>query len=165
MLSASDSEGLALGMQADALVEQSTQGAAFEEMLKVVTHAMAKLNLDWPTEQKMLVCSKPDAYFLMSCREQPPCHLLPLFPDLHTEVLRLQKNLYSARVHTNATSTYSMVVGICEQGYLTPCVASLKSALPTRSCRVTSNLVGKAYAAAGQDCGEGLAQEVVSGHC
>lgn len=46
MLSASDSEGLSLGMQ----VEQFTHRAAFEEMLEVVTRAMAKLNLDWPTE-------------------------------------------------------------------------------------------------------------------
>lgn len=86
----------------------------------------------------MFVCSKLDAYFLTSFKEQPPCHLLPLSPDLHTEVSRLQKNPYSARVHTNATSTYSMVVGMCKQGYLSPCAASLKSAWPTKSCRVTS---------------------------
>lgn len=91
---------------------------------------------------------------------QTPCRHLPFFPYFHTEVLRSWKNPYSALVDTQASSTYSMIVGMCEQGhgampkmagmavgYLSPSSVSSrrKPTLPTKPCRVTS-----AYATAGQ---------------
>lgn len=39
---------------------------SFEELVKRVTHALAKLNLDWPNEQEMIVHSKIDDHFLTS---------------------------------------------------------------------------------------------------
>lgn len=44
---------------------------AYEELLEVVTHAVAKLNIDWPSEkQEALQKSKLDERFLLS-RAQP----------------------------------------------------------------------------------------------
>lgn len=90
---------------------------------------------------------------------QTPCLHLPFFPYLHTEVLRSWKNPYSALVDTQRSSTYSMVVGTCEQGYgPMPKMAGMvvgspssvsswrKPALPTKPCRVTSAYVTEGQA-------------------
>lgn len=46
MLSASDTEGLDIEKQAGASAEQLPQSAAFEELLEVVTRAVAKLKIN-----------------------------------------------------------------------------------------------------------------------
>lgn len=66
---------------------------------------------------RAVVHSNLDDHFLTSCREQPPCLHLLFLPDLHTEVSRIWKNLYSAHVHTHTSLTYSTVAGMHEQGY------------------------------------------------
>lgn len=110
--------------------------------------------------------SSVPSMIISSARVKPPSHHLQFFPDLHIEVLRAFKNPYSAHVHTQATSTCSTMVGMRKYGYeampkvkemfagyLSPSSASSwrKPALPTKPCRVRSNLVGKAYVAASQD--------------
>lgn len=76
--------------------------------------------------------------------------------------------MYSACVHNPTTLNYLTIVGFNEHGYklmprveetlagyLSPAsVSSLKSpALPSRPCRITSSLIGKAYEAACQTGG------------
>lgn len=47
---------------------------AYEELMEVITHAVAQLNIDWPAERQE-VCQK----------SKPPCRgLLFFFPNLHT---------------------------------------------------------------------------------
>ncbi|KAL0148085.1 hypothetical protein M9458_056625, partial [Cirrhinus mrigala] len=125
-------------------VESSPQ---YEELLEVVTRAVAKLNIDWP--------AKP-----------PSAHRsLPFFPDLHTEVARLWKVPFSDRLFIPVSYNYGNVAGMEEHGYramprveqtlasyLSPGTASSLKALvlPSKPLRVTSALVGKGYTVAGQ---------------
>lgn len=60
----------------------------YEELVEVVTRAVAKLNIEWPRKkQEAQKKSKLDECFLQS-RTQPPCRGLPFFPDLHNELCR-----------------------------------------------------------------------------
>ncbi|KAL0185522.1 hypothetical protein M9458_017192, partial [Cirrhinus mrigala] len=78
----------------------------YEELVEVVTRAVAKLKLDWPAEKPTEPPrSKLDERFLRS-KPPPPRRGLPFFPDLHTEVSR-----------SSATLHYSNVVGAVEHGY------------------------------------------------
>ncbi|KAL0148119.1 hypothetical protein M9458_056589 [Cirrhinus mrigala] len=137
----------------------------YEELLEVVTRAVAKLSIDWPAEplvepQK----SKLDERFLRS-RPPPARRSLPFFPDLHTEVSRSWNAPFSSRLFIPASYNYGYVAGLDERGYramprveqtlasyLSPeSASSLKApVLPSKPLRVTSALVGKGYTAAGQ---------------
>lgn len=136
----------------------------YEELLEVVTRAVAKLSVDWPQDQQQVTpISKLDERYLKK-RVQPQRRGLPFFPDLHTEVSKSWKKPFSSRISTTASS-FSSVIGAREKGYgmmpkveeslatyLSPeAASSLKPpTLPTKPCRITSNLVGKAYMAAGR---------------
>ncbi|MGL4355807.1 MAG: hypothetical protein ACRCTP_18420, partial [Aeromonas popoffii] len=136
----------------------------YEELLEVVNRAVARLGVDWPTEQQEIKSvSKLDERFLKK-RLQPQRRGLPFFPDLHTEVSKSWKKPYSSRI-SSTSSSFSVVLGARDKGYgmmpkvedtlaiyLSPeAASSLKSpTLPTKPCRVTSNLVGKAYMASGR---------------
>ncbi|ROL50364.1 hypothetical protein DPX16_19890 [Anabarilius grahami] len=68
------------------------QSPASEELMEVLSRAVARLNIDWPAEkQEQAVKSKLDERFLPSWSAQPPRRALPFFPDLHTEVSRSWK--------------------------------------------------------------------------
>ncbi|KAL0176406.1 hypothetical protein M9458_028736, partial [Cirrhinus mrigala] len=143
------------------------QSPQYEELLEVVTRAVAKLNIDWPAEsQAEPQKSKLDERFL---RSRPPSarRSLPFFPNLHTEVSRSCNTLFSACLFIPASYNYGNVAGMDEQGYramprveqtlasyLSPGLASSLKApvLPSKPLRVTSALVGKGYTAAGQAC-------------
>ncbi|ROL54951.1 hypothetical protein DPX16_1823 [Anabarilius grahami] len=142
------------------------QSPTSEELMEVLSRAVAKLNIDWPAEkQEQTVRSKLDERFLPSWSAQPPRRALPFFPDLHTEVSRSWKKPVSTHVYTPQTSIYSNVAGMRKHGYgampradetlashLSPQAASSLKAptLPTKPLKTTSALVGKAYSAAGQ---------------
>ncbi|CAM4607827.1 unnamed protein product [Leuciscus chuanchicus] len=141
------------------------QSHAFEELLDVITRTVERLSIEWPEDrQGARSKSKLDERFLPS-RAQPQCRSLPFFPDLHTEVWRSWGKPVSYRVYTAQTSHYSSIHNYKEHGYgempkveetlasyLSPATASsLKApALPSKPVKVTSSLVHKAYAAAGQ---------------
>ncbi|XP_048017809.1 uncharacterized protein LOC125249543 [Megalobrama amblycephala] len=138
---------------------------AHEELLDVVTRAVAKLKIEWPEERpEAQTKSKLDERFLPA-RSQPQPRGLPFFHDLHTEVSRSWHKPAQFRVYNPQTTLYSNIVGGKQHGYgampqveetlasyLSPETASsLKSpTLPTRPLRTTSALVGRAYASAGQ---------------
>ncbi|KAL0194819.1 hypothetical protein M9458_008391, partial [Cirrhinus mrigala] len=132
----------------------------YEELLEVVTRAVAKLNIDWPAEPQV------EPQKINWTRDF--CSLgrsLPFFPDLHTEVSRSWNSPFSSRLFIPASYNYGYVAGLDEHGYRAmPRVEqtlasylSLESAsslktpvLPSKPLRVTSALVGKGYTAAGQ---------------
>ncbi len=100
------------------------QSPQYEELLEVVTHAVAKLNIDWPAEkQAEPQKSKLDERFLHT-KPLPPRRSLPFFPDLHTEVLRSWKKPFSARLFIPASDYYGNVAGLGDCGY---------RAMPTQS--------------------------------
>ncbi len=137
----------------------------YEELLEVVTRAVAKLNINWPADdQTEEQRSKLDERFLRS-KSLPLRRSLPFFPDLHTEVSRSWKRPFSSRLFIPASDYYGNVAGLSECGYramprveqtlasyLAPGAASSLKApvLPTKPLRGSSALLGKGYAAAGQ---------------
>ncbi|ROL49822.1 hypothetical protein DPX16_1193 [Anabarilius grahami] len=81
---------------------------ASEELLEVLSRAVARLNIDWPAEkQEQAVKSKLDERFLPSRSAQPPRRALPFFPDLHTEVSRSWKRPICRASHTVLISEWS----------------------------------------------------------
>ncbi len=142
-----------------------TLSPQYEELLEVVTRAVAKLNINWPADdQTEKQQSKLDERFLRS-KSLPLRQSLPFFPDLHTEVSRSWKNHFSSCLFIPASDYYGNVAGLSEcgyrtmprveqtlAGYLAPGAASSLKApvLPTKPLRGSSALLGKGYAAAGQ---------------
>ncbi len=142
-----------------------TLSPQYEELLEVVTRAVAKLNINWPADdQTEEQRSKLDERFLRS-KSLPLRRSLPFFPDLHTEVSRSWKRPFSSRLFIPASDYYGNVAGLSECGYramprveqtlasyLAPGAASSLKApvLPTKPLRGSSALLGKGYAAAGQ---------------
>ncbi len=60
----------------------------YEELVEVVTRAVAKLNIDWPAERQVEPQrGKLDERFLRF-KTPSPHRSLPFFPDLHTEMSR-----------------------------------------------------------------------------
>ncbi|XP_060741844.1 uncharacterized protein LOC132856323 [Tachysurus vachellii] len=167
LLSASGSEELDVGgdvLSPSVKPNEREQSVTFEELLEVVSRAVGRLNLDWPEEEVSVARSKLDDRFLTSGRRPPARRRLPFFPDLHAEVSRSWKNPFAARVFSPAMSDYSAIIGLESHGYgamprveetlagyLSPASpAWRRPALPSKPCRTTSALVGKAYTAAGQ---------------
>ncbi len=62
------------------------QSVSFEELLEVVTRAVAKLNIEWPADKECQEHpkSKLDERFLHSM-SPPPRRGLTFYPDLHKE--------------------------------------------------------------------------------
>ncbi|XDV15099.1 hypothetical protein PO909_015239 [Leuciscus waleckii] len=167
MLELSASEEVdVLSIEADDHERNSpVHGNAYEELIEVVTRAVARLNIRWPQdEQGTQVKSKLDERFLQH-RSQPQRRGLPFFPDLHKEISRSWEKPHSSRVYNPAVVDYSNVLGARDMGYgkmpkveealagyLSPeAASSLKApALPSKPCRDTSALVGRAYMAAGR---------------
>ncbi len=80
------------------------QSPQYEELLEVVTRAVAKLNIDWPADdQTEKQRSKLDERFLL-IKSLPLCRSLPFFPDVHTEVLRSWKTPFSSRLFIPAST-------------------------------------------------------------
>ncbi|KAI2660086.1 UDP-sugar-dependent glycosyltransferase 52 [Labeo rohita] len=149
----------------ESVCEPLPQSPQYEELLEVVTRAVAKLNISWPAEEELTPQrSKLDERFLRS-KNPPPRRSLPFFPDLHDEISRSWARPFSARLFVPASDYYGNVVGLDERAYkamprveqtlasyLSPGEASSLKAptLPSKPLRTTSALLGKGYTSAGQ---------------
>lgn len=150
----------------DVEAHSSPHVPAYEELVEVVTRAVARLNISWPSEKQeaTVVKSKLDERFLQH-RAQPQHRGLPFFPDLHNELCKSWSRPHSSRLSNPTVLDYSNIMGAGENGYgrmprveealasyLSPDAASsLKTpVLPTKPCRDTSVMVGRAYMAAGR---------------
>ncbi len=164
---AEETSSLASGEVESATSERSSRDEkAYEELLELVTRTVDRLHLDWPQEQETSKRSKlDDRYLSGGWGEGPQRRSLPFFGDLHDEVTRSWNRPYSSRVFVPSTSIYSTIVDAKARGYmmmpqieetlagyLSPGSSSSlkKPTLPTKPCRATSSLVGKAFQAAGQ---------------
>ncbi|XDV37838.1 hypothetical protein PO909_007377 [Leuciscus waleckii] len=101
----------------------------------------------------------PHDYCILCLGERHAVAALEEPSYLYDELSKSWSKPYSSRVFVPTASVYSTIVGAKAQGYtvtlvcyLSPGSASLlkKPALPSRPCRITSTLVGKAFQAAGQ---------------
>lgn len=159
-------EGDVLSIDADDRdLSTPSRGLGYEELVEVVTRAVARLNISWPQhEQETQVTSKMDERYLQR-RSQPHRRGLPFFPDLHKEISRTWERPHSSRISSPNVIDYSNVMGARDMGYgkmpkveealasyLSPeSASSLKTpVLPSKPCRETSALVGRAYMAAGR---------------
>ncbi|KAL0162328.1 hypothetical protein M9458_041724, partial [Cirrhinus mrigala] len=88
----------------------------YEELLEVVTLAVAKLNIDWPAEkQAEPQRSKLDKRFRHN--RTPPSHRsLPFFHNLHNEISRLWVRPFSARLFVPAAVIEQCPGGIVSKG-------------------------------------------------
>ncbi|KAI2655637.1 Flavonol 3-O-glucosyltransferase UGT76E12 [Labeo rohita] len=136
----------------------------YDELLEVMDHAMARLELPWKRAKKVAPRGHLNKCYLSD--HNPPAQVsLPFLPDLHTENEKLWKKLYSSRIHKFQHANYANIEGMREYGYekIPPVeetlasylfvdeTSSLKtSSLPSKPLQVTSRLNDKAYAAAGQ---------------
>ncbi len=115
--SSSEEEGSA-SVERNEAVGFPPQSVSFEELLEVVTRALAKLKIEWPgdKEHQEYPKSKLDERFLRS-RSLPPHRSLPFFPDLHKELFISWDKPFSARLFNPDVLNYSSVLGLNENGY------------------------------------------------
>ncbi|ROL42307.1 hypothetical protein DPX16_8186 [Anabarilius grahami] len=135
------------------------------ELFRVLSKAVEELDLEWaPLEEPSR--SRLDEWFLPGRRQAPRQRSAPFFPEVHEELAKSWRAPYSARLHTSHRSALTSVDGSEEKGYehlppLDEAVAAhlcppaavgwkTKRSLPSKPCRTTSALAGRAYASAGQ---------------
>ena len=134
------------------------------ELIRLLTKAVDRLGLDW-SPPKEPAPNRLDGCFLPSRRQAPASRSAPFLPELHQELSKSWNAPFSARLRSSVSSALSQVDGAAEKGYtgipsveeavathLCPPSARWrsKSALPSKACRTTSALAGRAFAASGQ---------------
>ena len=165
-LMASDSEAWSGSHRSASSTQESSKSRASvdAELLRLLTKAVDQMGLDW-SPPKAPAPNRLDGCFLPSRRQAPASRSAPFLPELHSELAKSWNAPFSARLRSPASATLSQVDGAAEKGYtqippveeavathLCPPSARWrsKSALPSKACRTTSALVGRAFAAAGQ---------------
>ncbi|ROL55046.1 hypothetical protein DPX16_20307 [Anabarilius grahami] len=135
------------------------------ELFRILSKAVEELDLEWaPPEEPSR--SLLDEWFLPGHRQAPRQRSAPFFPEVHQELTKSWRAPYSARLHTTHRSALTAVDGSEQKGYehlppLDEAVAAhlcpptavgwkTKRALPSKPCRTTSTLAGRAYTSAGQ---------------
>lgn len=134
------------------------------ELLRILSKAVEELHLEWaPPEEPTR--SRLDEWYLPGRRQAPRQRPAPFFPEVHDELTKSWRAPYSARLRTSSAAL-SSVDGSQEKGYeqlppLDEAVAAHlcppaavgwknKRALPSKPCRTTSAMAGRAYTSAGQ---------------
>ncbi len=123
------------------------------------------LGLDWSPPEKPSR-SRLDEWFLPRRRQTPRQRASPFFLEDHDEITRSWRAPYSSRLRASSSSTLTSVDGAEEKGYdsLPPLDESVaahlcpptaigwkaKATHPSKPCRTTSALAGRAYSSAGQ---------------
>ncbi|KAL0147865.1 hypothetical protein M9458_056824 [Cirrhinus mrigala] len=132
------------------------------ELFRVLTRAVDKLGLEWsPPEEPPR--SLLDEWFLPGRHQAPLQRASPFLPEVHEELTRSWRAPYSARLRTSSSSALISVDGAEDKGYekLPPLDESVaahlcpptaigwkaKASHPSKPCRTTSALAGRAYTA------------------
>ncbi|KAL0161520.1 hypothetical protein M9458_045245, partial [Cirrhinus mrigala] len=135
------------------------------ELFRVLTRAVDELGLEWsPPEEPPR--SLLDEWFLPGRRQAPRRWASPFLPEVHEELTRSWRAPYSARLRTSSSFALTSVDGAEDKGYekLPPLDESVaahlcpptaigwkaKASHPSKPCRTTSALAGRAYTSAGQ---------------
>ncbi|XP_056089774.1 basement membrane-specific heparan sulfate proteoglycan core protein-like [Rhinichthys klamathensis goyatoka] len=165
-LLASDSEDWASSVDLPPATRQPRgRRAGIEaELMRLLSQAVETIGLDWeapaPPPRNRL-----DGRFLRKNEAPSQSRSAPFLPELHEEVAKSWNAPFSARLRTSSSAAFSSVDGAKDRGYLSippvgTAVAShlcppsagrrAQTALPSKACRVTSAMQGRAYTAAGQ---------------
>ncbi len=134
-----------------------TSSPACKELLDVMEHATARLDLPWERTKMAAPRGRLDERYLSGHKTPAQVNLLFL-PDLHTEVEKEWKKIRFPLAPTNSSkfreNGYERMPPVEENlaSYLSMGeTASLKvPSLPSKPLQVTSRLNGRAYTAAGQ---------------
>ncbi|KAL0183526.1 hypothetical protein M9458_019222, partial [Cirrhinus mrigala] len=135
------------------------------ELFRVLTRAVDELGLEWsPPEEPSR--SLLDEWFLPGRRQAPRQRASPFLPEVHEELTKSWRAPYSACLRTSSSSALTSVDGAEDKGYerLPPLDESVaahlcpptaigwkaKASHPSKPCRTTSALAGRAYTSAGQ---------------
>ncbi|KAL0165985.1 hypothetical protein M9458_037829, partial [Cirrhinus mrigala] len=135
------------------------------ELFRILTRAVDELGLEWsPSEEPPR--SLLDEWFLPGRRQAPRQRASPFLPEVHEELTRSWRAPYSARLRTSSSSALTSVDGAEDKGYekLPPLDESVaahlclptaigwktKASHPSKPCRTTSALAGRAYTSTGQ---------------
>ncbi|XP_067309542.1 macrophage mannose receptor 1-like [Pseudorasbora parva] len=86
---------------------------ASEQLMEVLSRAVARLNINWPQEhnEQASVKSRLDERFLPVCSVQPPWQSLPVFIDHRTEVSKSWKRPVSSCIFSSHTVQLRCLVG------------------------------------------------------
>ncbi|ROI15236.1 hypothetical protein DPX16_6247 [Anabarilius grahami] len=139
---------------------ESISLATLHSQIAFFTESVEELDLEWaPPEEPSQ--SRFDKRFLPGRRQAPRQRSAPFFPEVHDELTKSWRAPYSARIRTMHYSALTTVDGSEEKGYehlppldvavaahLCPPAAvgwKTKRALPSKPCRTTSALAGRAY--------------------
>ncbi len=88
-----------------------------EELMRVLSKAVQELELTWsPPEEP--VRSKLDSWYFRSTRKADSRASVPLFPDVHEQLVKTWSAPQSARVHSNTQAMFSHVDGAEAHGYV-----------------------------------------------
>ncbi len=134
------------------------------DLFRILSNAVEE-GLEWsPTEEPFR--SHLDEWFLPERGRAPRQQSSPFFPEVHDEITKSWHAPYSSRLRASSSSALTSVEGTEEKGYdsLTPLDESVaahlypptatgrkaKAAHPSKLCRMTSALAGRAYSSAGQ---------------
>ncbi|CAM4454333.1 unnamed protein product [Leuciscus chuanchicus] len=120
--------------------------------------------LEWSTPEQP-AHNRLDGYFLPGERASPASRPAPFLPELHEEVAKSWNAPFSARMRSSVSLAFSAVDDAKNRGYhsLPPVEEAIaahlyppsagrraKLALPSKACRMTSTLLGRAFSVAGQ---------------
>ncbi len=134
------------------------------DLFRILSNAVEE-GLEWsPTEEPFR--SHLDERFLPERDQAPRQQSSPFFPEVHDEITKSWHAPYSSRLRASSSSALTSVEGMEEKGYdslppldesvaahLCPPTASgrkAKAAHPSKLCRTTSALAGRAYSSAAQ---------------
>lgn len=83
----------------------------------MLSHTAEMISLDCPASTQHNEHSKLDECVFSGCDPYLLCVWLPFFPDLHTEILRSWRPLYSVSLINAVASDFTSIAGSVEPGY------------------------------------------------
>ncbi len=130
------------------------------ELFCILSKVVEELGLEWSMPEEP-TRSRLDEWFLPGHCQAPRQQASPFFPEVHDELTKSWRTPYLARLHNTSSAALSSVDGAQERGYgrmppLDEAVAAhlcpptaigwkTKVAHPSKPCRMTSALTGRAY--------------------
>ena len=157
--------------EADALSEAPAAGAGSQsvadaEMAAMLERAAKAIGIEWKSPPRPERSRLDDWYLGNDRGSRPRSTPVPFFPEVHEELTKSWKAPFSARTRLSGSSSLTTLDGGPAKGYtevpaveraiavhLCPQTAATwrdRPKLPSRACKASSALVGKAYAASGQ---------------
>ncbi|ROK87097.1 hypothetical protein DPX16_10237 [Anabarilius grahami] len=118
---------------------------AYAELLEIMERASGRLQLPWERVRKTTGHGRLDEWFLSDHNPITPVSL-PFLPDLHVEIDRAWKNLYSARIHRQQQANFADVEELSQNGGVGKLVVKVESLVPRGSKQGVKGVVYGVFA-------------------